>query len=136
MRHNIIWEIENMAKTTYKCPSCGSTITVVGHNRNEADRKAEYMESQGYVCFACKCNQENEDAKKKASELDLPILEGSSKQIAWAESIRMKFLKMNLSKESKDWIVSKTSAKFFIDNRETYQMVEAFKKEMKQNTKN
>ena len=86
--------------------------------------------------FSCKCNQENEDAKKKASELDLPILEGSPKQIAWAESIRMKFLEMNLSKESKDWIVSKTSAKFFIDNRETYQMVEAFKKEMKQNTKN
>lgn len=119
-----------MAKATYKCPECGATITVTGHNRNEADRKAAYMEAQGYTCFSCKCKQEHEEAEKKAGEMGLPALEGSPKQIAWAESIRMKFLEMNLSKEAREWMLSHTSARFFIDNRETYQMVEAFKHSM------
>ena len=116
-----------MAKATYKCPECGATITVTGHNRNEADRKAAYMEGQGYVCFSCKCKQENEAAEKKAAEMSLPALEGSPKQIAWAESIRMKFLEMNLSEKARNWMLSHTSARFFIDNRETYKMIESFK---------
>lgn len=119
-----------MAKATYKCPCCGETITVVGHNRNEADRKAEYMESQGYVCFSCRCKKETADAEKKAAEMSLPALEGSPKQIAWAETIRMKFLEMGLSEKAKEWLIGHTSAKFFIDHREKYEMIGAYQKDM------
>lgn len=59
---------------------------------------------------------EREDAerKEKAIESGLPELSGSEKQIRWALAIREKLLK---KKSLAETAASKTSAKWFIDNR-------------------
>lgn len=116
-----------MTKATYKCPECGNEIVVVDMNRGRVAARIAHMENWGEVCFACKCKQKAEKARQKAVELNLPELEGSPKQIAWAETIRISFLKMNLPERTKEWMLSHTSARFFIDNREPYQMNQTYK---------
>lgn len=54
--------------------------------------------------------------------IDLPQLQGSEKQISWAEDIRSKLLEY-CKKNDKDisaWIFNQTSAKFYIDNRDKF----------------
>lgn len=122
-----------MAKATYQCPSCSKTITVTDYNRSAVNKKAAYMEARGYVCFACKCKQDAERAKKRAEFMKLPALEGTEKQIAWAETIRMEFLEMDLPQIAREWLCEQTSAKLFIDNRLPHQMQQAFKMAMRKN---
>lgn len=52
-------------------------------------------------------------------KLELPELEGSQKQIDWAQSIRTRFVAAlkQAQKDIPDWVTSNTSAKFWIDNR-------------------
>jgi len=77
---------------------CGheEVINIVG-KVSERDRKAEWEE--GRLCYDCwKAEQaaeraaESNAAAEEAKAEGLPRLEGSEKQIAWAETIRAKML--------------------------------------------
>lgn len=56
------------------------------------------------------------------SDVELPDLEGSSKQISWAASIREKFIaKMKAAeKDIPDWVYVRKDSKFWIDNRDKF----------------
>ncbi|MEE7625400.1 hypothetical protein V3O24_04440 [Methylobacter sp. Wu8] len=82
-----------MAKSHIYCATdgCSNRITLIGHNRKEADRKAEWAQVQGFICEDCKQNQRDQAAVKAADQnaaIGLPALTGSDKQIAWAEKLR------------------------------------------------
>lgn len=82
-----------MAKSHITCATddCSNLITIVGGNRKEADRKAEWAQDQGFICDNCKQNQRdqaNTEAAEQNAAIGLPALTGSDKQIAWAEKIR------------------------------------------------
>jgi hypothetical protein len=82
-----------MAKSYAHCATKGCThaILFIEQNRKLADRKAEWAESQSYLCSDCqdKIRQaENVKAAEQNQSAGLPSLTGSDKQIAWAEKIR------------------------------------------------
>lgn len=63
----------------------------IEQNRKMADRKAEWAESEGFICSDCQEKHrraENEKAAARNAESGLPELTGSEKQILWAEKIR------------------------------------------------
>jgi hypothetical protein len=78
--------------------SCGHEgIVVVFGNRQQRDRKVKWLaERPCRECYeadlAVKRAAESAEAAEKAKATGLPILQGSPKQIAWAESIRAKAL--------------------------------------------
>ena len=81
-----------MAKAYAKC-KCGGEILVIDRNRKSADSKAAWMEGKGFKCDACQAKEraeESAEAAKQAAESGLPTLEGTEKQIAWAETIRQR----------------------------------------------
>lgn len=106
--------------------TCGHTETVQLYgNHTERERKIEWLESQ--ECPACRRKKELEEAEKINSGLELPELEGSEKQIAWATTIRAKivqFIKDHTTPETiKDSQAFKTlqeirSAHYFIEHRD------------------
>jgi hypothetical protein len=64
-------------------------------NRTDAERKADWMLFQGRVCDDCTQKeraQENTKAALENAKTGLPVLQGSEKQIAWAETLRAKAL--------------------------------------------
>ncbi|MFE0776888.1 hypothetical protein [Streptomyces sp. NPDC058861] len=76
--------------------SCGhlETIELFG-NRRERDRRAKWEEDQERLCRECwqeERNREREEEHQAAAEAaereGLPELQGSPKQVAWAETIR------------------------------------------------
>lgn len=80
-----------MAKYTVTCADCGEEFTVqlVGPHKTR-DWKLNNWE---WVCDECARKRREEQNRKAAesnSEAGLPALEGSQKQVAWAESIRQK----------------------------------------------
>lgn len=82
-----------MAKSYAHCatPDCTNTILFIEQNRKAADRKAEWAESQGFICSECQekpRQKENAKAAQQNQAAGLPELTGSDKQIAWAEKIR------------------------------------------------
>lgn len=88
-----------MAKADYRCPECGEWVRVDGHNRADADRKAQWAEASGKLCYDCYSQEkaarieiERKDALEAAmaakEAAGLPDLKGSEKQVAWAETIR------------------------------------------------
>jgi hypothetical protein len=129
--------------------SCGDSeiVQIFGTNAHgERDRKVAWLESQ--PCYK-HCQEQAVAAAILLSEkLELPKLEGSEKQIAWAITIRSKFVKSlmewadeysgRLARGIKDnkiteeyaedqrqlfiglgqRMVSSTQAKFWIDNRD------------------
>lgn len=110
-----------MAKAYYTCPVCGQEIMVTGCNRRDAESKAAWFAKQNRPCFECQRKAEQEAAEAQAAELGLPSLEGTPKQVKWAETIRADFLASEQAKENSayaDWLKKQTSAKIFIDNRE------------------
>lgn len=125
-----------MAKYDIKF-SCGHTeIRCLVGSCSERERKIKYFEDFG-LCSECYRNKlledrklEQEEAFKKVEKLGLIDLEGSEKQIAWANQIRIKYInQFNYLKEDKGYkidknfedlfikLINKPSAKFFIDNR-------------------
>lgn len=74
-------------KYTVKC-SCGHEINVVlfGPNKDR-EVKIKWYESQG-LCPECYRAKVAEEANKTSSENSLPALNGTPKQVAWAEEIR------------------------------------------------
>lgn len=88
----------------------------------ERDRKIAWLEGQD--CPACKRAAEEEAAKAATEGMELPELEGSVKQVAWANTIRAQFIEEARENEaitdvSKAIAVltAETSAKEFIDWR-------------------
>lgn len=80
-----------MAKASFNCAECGAPVTIVGRNRSEADRKAEWHEQQEHICQECENKhraEENAKAAQTNKKTGLPALTGSEKQVAWAETIR------------------------------------------------
>ena len=113
--------------------ACGHTEThnITGPIKNRRAR-AERMEEKR--CFACENAAKTEQAA--AETTDLPALTGSEKQIAWATTIRAEAVKaaraaVEMAREKYDTATADmannrakalegiTSAKFWIDNRET-----------------
>lgn len=125
-----------MAKYTITC-ACGHehTFSLVGPHKS----REWYLEkAKDEDCPACKEESrkaaiefENKVAAEKSAEMELPELEGSPKQIAWANTLRITFIDIMEKKMSKvkpeyadmfqrfyEMITSETSAKFFIDTRD------------------
>lgn len=105
---------------THKC-GCERTYNIIGKH-TERDRKIEWLEGQD--CPECKREAEDEAAKAATEGMDLPELEGSVKQVAWANTIRAAFILQARENEaitdvSKAITVlsAETSAKEFIDWR-------------------
>lgn len=64
--------------------TCGHTSTVQLFGKcSERERKIEWMERQ--ECPECRRKREAEEAVKVTEGLELPELEGSEKQVAWAK---------------------------------------------------
>ena len=119
---------------TYSC-GCEGRTNVVGPTKNRqwiTDKKF-----QG-VCPECYKKQKeeekekaNEEAKEKAKEMELPELVGSEKQIAWANTIRIKVLEYarlfvgceeNRTEEilrAVEHLYAIIDSNWFIDNRNT-----------------
>lgn len=102
--------------------TCGHTETVQLFGKcSERERKIEWMERQ--ECPECRRKHEAEKAAKITEGMELPELTGSDKQVAWANSIRAKFIegiKMSegIKKEAAIKLICKvTDAKTFIDCR-------------------
>lgn len=81
-----------MSTATFTCPQCKSNeVEVWGQNRKQADSKARWAESQGWICEECtKAEQAQisaQAAEQNANE-GLPVLVGTEKQVQWAETIR------------------------------------------------
>lgn len=76
-------------------------------------------------CPECRRKREAEEAAKITEGLELPELEGSEKQVAWANCIRARFAEEISSNEKYQngnpmkVLKSVTSAKTFIDNRDS-----------------
>lgn len=121
--------------------SCGHTETInIGGKQSDRARQAEYEATKlCYDCYkaaqAAKQAQANEAAKISANEAGLPALQGSEKQIAWAETLRnekiaeiKKLREVGIKPTEPAFIIeavnncfakieNETSAKWFIDNR-------------------
>lgn len=124
-----------MAKYTVN-HSCGHTEehNIVGTNvHGERDRKIEWLQSQ--VCSECyKAQKATERAEAAAAaakqNANMPKLEGSEKQIAWAEQIRAKVLTPAIMTatpkadapaevvEALESIKNETSASWWIDHKD------------------
>lgn len=124
---------------TYSCEHEGR-VNIVGPEKNRqwiADRKFEGLCPECYKKhLEEKRIKDNEISAKKAEEMELPELQGSEKQVAWANTLRQKFIdkfdimdemdKKAMSRLVKNYnevfnfmITNKTLAKYWIDNRDT-----------------
>ena len=116
-----------MAKATAKCKceKCGQTFykDVYGFNRSKADSKAKWAAENFTLCPDC--YRADKAEKEKAKYAWLPELEGSEKQVAWANDIRKNVLSY-IETHCRDtrysacykYAISKiTSAKLYIDTR-------------------
>lgn len=124
-----------MAKAYYSCHQCGEHCQVIGRNRRDADRLAAYRESQQAMCTDCR-NKELAEKNEKAAQANrdggLSTLEGSEKQIRWAETLRNQRIKeidgiiekmprdhadYGSYLESMQWIENQLQSSWWIDNR-------------------
>ena len=120
---------------TYRC---GHTDTVQIYGTNIHGERERTAAAYGYrdcpACQAAKAAQANEDA-------GLAALEGSGKQVAWAEEIRSKYMPKYAQERQEwadhgatdeqlakvdqvlAWLKGQTSAAWWIDNRSSSSMV-------------
>lgn len=157
-----------MAKGTAACTccECGKSFTAskILASRDQANNWEEWAKSNIIQCDDCREKEREEEkaaANAKAAEsakgFDLPELTGSDKQVAWANTIRVKvfeqyskvtesFTKFTPEKQNQcaeefeklnavaNYLFnSKTSAAFWIDNRDTLSIrtiVRDFEKEV------
>ena len=107
---------------TYNCGHEGK-VELFGPMKDREQKIAFY--EKRVICPECYKKAQEEEAKKEAEELNLPLLEGSEKQVAWAEKIRHNFMS-ELKKQQEStlyqiiftFFAGQTSAKFWIDNRD------------------
>lgn len=103
---------------TYACGHQGR-VNVIG---KMSERQWKIDRHFGRICEECRKKEREEESKKAeeiSKEFDFPDLQGTDKQIAWANTIRLDFY--NLCNKNKvlvdDIIIHETAAKFWIDNR-------------------
>lgn len=79
----------------------------------------EYYEITGGEIIWCAEKLEELPIFQPEEAVTLPDLEGSPKQISWAEDIRSKLVAYCTAKQKPipEWMLQQQSAKFFIDNR-------------------
>ena len=136
-----------LAKVMCKCAACGNEFEFRKklRNRKEADSFEAWAVENITECFDCRQKrrqaereQENLKAAAKAKEIGLPELKGSTKQIDWAESIRMKaraaidsdLTKMTEQEKSVvapfvEWLFNHEKAAFWIDRRDDFTPVKS-----------
>lgn len=70
--------------------SCGhtDTVNIIGRDR---ERRIRFLEAG--LCFDCYKIQRRQEAQAQSEERELPPLQGSEKQVAWAMTIRVGILK-------------------------------------------
>ena len=83
------------AIVTIKCATCGKEFTVSRLCANSADANSwkQWAAEHYDTCRECYFEAQHQEEAEEAAEDNLPELEGSEKQIAWALSIRAKFAK-------------------------------------------
>lgn len=110
--------VNKYKKYSYKIEaSCGCKMTVAIGGYSEDYRQARKRELEAEECPKCAGKRRAEQVKNSL-DFELAELEGSEKQIAWAESIRAD--KIRESKDNKEFIKilgNATSAKLLIENR-------------------
>lgn len=144
--------------------SCGheGSLNLIGPRKTREWRIKQAEESG--LCPDCyakymqeKRERENKEAEQQAKEMELPQLEGSEKQVAWAIKLRNKFIEritevaetkektyfeahQKHSKKAERYLKTldhilrtQTSAVFYIDNRNEYaeDIIDSFKEEYK-----
>lgn len=141
----------------YGAFSCGceGRVNVIGPIKDrqwKVDRKFEGLCEK---CYAKKLESDREkanaEALKKSKEMELPELEGTEKQVAWANTLRQKmiekfdeerkvFIKLNKETETLDKVLdhlllNKTKASFYIDRRgsSVLSIIEKYKDEVDEN---
>ena len=124
------------AKIRITCKKCGKIFTwsKTYVNRAEADAGEKWALNEISECPDCvfqeKIDYENKKAKEMTEELNLPQLEGTEKQTAWANTIRIKFMEDYNSISSKPRnkrfksifekiVANERSAQFWINERQT-----------------
>ena len=115
-----------MAKYEIAC-SCGHTETVQIYGK-AADREREIARRERGICKECWKAAQAEAAQETTQAFSLAQLEGSEKQVSWAESIRAKIfdkygsqLKAATDEKTKNFmafLMSQSSAKYWIDRRD------------------
>jgi hypothetical protein len=143
---NMAWyEIE------YVCGHEGR-IQIYGKG-SERQSQADYEATKDCPgCYRERLAKEREEELRKSleanSQMDLPELKGSSKQIAWAETIRAKKIKDLLDLKSRlldsankqtaieiiDCRIAKDEATYWIDNRDTNYNPEWLVRQIKKKT--
>lgn len=84
-----------MARAYFNCHECGETVEVYASTRKEADRLADYRTRNESLCHDCWSKQRDaqrveasQQAAETAALTGLPVLQGTEKQVTWAETIR------------------------------------------------
>lgn len=144
---------------TYSCGHEGR-VNIIGPFKDrqwKADREFSKMCPECWQKHVEKERErQNEEAAEKAKEMELPELEGSERQVAWANTLRQKLIdrfsklaedkaevnklnklyELNVTAEDilkiRDYIITNiTSARYYIDNRDEYiaYIIEREKKE-------
>jgi len=80
---------------TFSC-GCEGRVNIIGPVKNRqwiADKKFENLCEECYKkAFLEKLEKEKKEATEKAKEMELPELQGTEKQVPWANTIRQKFI--------------------------------------------
>lgn len=88
-----------MAEVTLVCSTCGKTFThrQKRYNRADADQYEDWARAHIDTCPDCfRAQQQQKEAERVAARSQqLPQLQGSEKQVAWANSIRNKMISEN-----------------------------------------
>lgn len=82
-----------MGSATFPCADCGDDIRVSGGNNRQCASQAAYRKKRGDVCFECEKARAATNAATYSEEHELPALEGTEKQIAYAEVLRARKLR-------------------------------------------
>lgn len=107
--------------------SCGheETVELFGKT-SDREKKIEWMKRYA-VCSECYQQQKKEAEEERKKGRNLPDLEGTPKQVAWAEKIRdaiftdwekIANLKDNRAVKFTAWLRRQDTARFWIDNRD------------------
>lgn len=116
--------------------SCGheGRVDVVGPTKDrqwKIDRKFEGLcEECNKVKLAKEREEENAKAAEKAAEYELPVLEGTPKQVAWANTIRINLIDSisfsTINRTFKEWAMEKPNE----EKQEIKELVVPFKDEL------
>lgn len=97
-----------MAHYMVTCEECGKKYEVQLFGKME--NREWHLEHDTHICVDCTAKlraKRNEEAAKANAEAGLPPLEGTPKQVAWAESIRVKMLEELTTDNVIAWVTSR-----------------------------